>query len=55
MFKPGQAVIVAPQSTPMARHHGTIVRKAKYGWRVRYDLWGIMATDTFAECRIFPV
>lgn len=48
-FAVGQSVIVSPPMTPLARHPGVIVRKAKYGWRVRYDSWGVMFTDTFSE------
>jgi hypothetical protein len=41
--------------TPCARHAGQIVRKAKHGWRVRYDAWGAMFTDTFSESALSPI
>lgn len=48
-FTIGQAVTVSPPMTPCARHRGQIVRKAKYGWRVRFDAWGMMLTETMPE------
>jgi hypothetical protein len=48
-FTIGQAVIVSPPMTPCARHSGRIVRKAKHGWRVRFDAWGMMITETMPE------
>lgn len=48
-FAIGQSVIVSPPMTPMARHRGTILRKAKYGWRVRFDAWGMACTETLPE------
>lgn len=51
-FSAGQSVIVSPPMTPMARHRGQIVRKAKHGWRVRFDAWGMQITETLSEREI---
>jgi hypothetical protein len=40
--------------TPLARHSGTILRKAKHGWRVRFDAWGMLRTETMAERHLSP-
>lgn len=53
-FTIGQAVIVSPPMTPMARHSGVIIRKAKHGWRVRFDAWGMMLTETVSERHLQP-
>ncbi len=53
-FTIGQSVIVAPPMTPMARHPGKITRKAKHGWRVQYDAWGMRCTETFSEGALTP-
>lgn len=45
----GQHVLVSPPMTPMARHDGIIIRRARYGWRVRYDAWGVWLTETVPE------
>lgn len=54
-FAIGQSVIVSPPMTPLARHHGTILRKAKHGWRVRFDAWGMMLTETLPERALAPL
>ncbi len=54
-FTIGQAVIVSPPMTPCARHRGQIVRKAKHGWRVRFDAWGMMITETMPESALMRV
>jgi hypothetical protein len=48
-FTKGQSVIVTPPMTPLARHEGTIVRKARHGWRVQFNAWGMMLTETLPE------
>lgn len=53
-FTAGQAVIVSPPMTPCARHAGHIIRKAKYGWRVRFDAWGMVITETMPESALRP-
>lgn len=53
-FAIGQRVTVAPPMTPLARHPGTIQRKAKHGWRVRFDAWGMMTTETLPESALSP-
>jgi hypothetical protein len=53
-FCPGMAVTVSPPMTPLARHSGTILRKAKHGWRVRFDAWGMLRTETMAERHLSP-
>jgi hypothetical protein len=54
-FTIGQAVIVSPPMTPCARHKGQIVRKAKHGWRVRFDAWGMTLTETMPESALRPL
>lgn len=50
-FENGQSVIVSPPMTPLARHPGTIVRPGKHGWRVRFNAWGMILTETIpANC-----
>lgn len=49
MFAIGQEVTVTPPMTPMARHTGRIIAKAKYGWKVRFDAWGMMLTEVLPE------
>ncbi len=53
-FAIGQLVTVTPPMTPMARHRGQIVRKARHGWRVRFDAWGMMITETMPESALAP-
>lgn len=48
-FQPGQSVIVSPPMTPLARHSGKILRKAKYGWRVEFNAWGMTLRETLPE------
>lgn len=51
----GQSVTVTPPMTPMARHQGTILRKARHGWRVRFDAWGMLITETMPEAALQPI
>lgn len=48
-FRIGQPVHVTPPMTPCASHRGTLLRRSKNGWRVRYCAWGVWYTETFAE------
>ncbi len=54
-FAVGQSVIVSPPMTPCARHRGKIIRKAKYGWRVQFDAWGMTLTETLPERALAPI
>lgn len=54
-YQIGQAVIVVPQMTPMARHWGKIVRQAKHGWRVEFDAWGVHRIQTLSDREIHAI
>ncbi len=47
-FKKGDRVIVSPVSYPTSRWYGEILRKSKLGYRVTYEVNGVMMTDTFS-------
>lgn len=53
-FSKGQAVLVVPPSYQMQRHRGEILRKAKYGWRVRFGVAGVWITETMPESALTP-
>lgn len=53
-YAKGQRVTVSPPMTPMARHPGEIIGKSKHGWRVRFDAWGMMLTETMPERALSP-
>ena len=48
-FHAGQHVLVTPPMTPLVRHEGQILRRARYGWRVRFVAWGMQITETMPE------
>jgi hypothetical protein len=52
MFINGQKVIVNPAMTPLAFHEGVVTRKTKYGYRVRFNAWGVWMTETFTPSRM---
>lgn len=54
-FTKGQSVIVSPPMTPCARHRGIIIRKAKHGWRVCFDAWGMGIIETMPESALEPL
>lgn len=53
-FARGQFVTVAPPMTPLARHSGRIIGKARHGWRVEYDAWGMLCRETMPARCISP-
>ena len=53
-YAKGAPVHVRPPMTPMAQHEGEILGKARYGWRVRFNAWGMMITETMPDSAITP-
>jgi len=47
-FTIGDKVTVTSPCTPMARHSGRIVRRSPNGWRVTFDAWGMLITETMS-------
>lgn len=60
MIAPGAAVKVTPPMTPMASHDGVVIGKARGRlgacgyWRVRFNAWGMMITESLPASAISP-
>lgn len=48
-FAKGARVYVSPPMTPLARHSGQIIRRARHGWRVEFNAWGMIIRESMPE------
>lgn len=54
IFKKGDLVIVSPQSYPLQRWRGRILRRTKNGYSVRYETAGVPFNTVFSQRELSP-